>query len=407
MKKILLPAALLLAGIGLMAASLDSGLPGGYWDAPVAAGKASPHDWTDLEANLRPEACAQCHREQFDAWKDSRHAAAYSPGMVGQFAANGHAWANDCLRCHAPLAEQLYRSEQGMKASIKTLLQHSGEQRAGFSADADPDSAQAKLPLRHAGVTCATCHVRGWKRNGPPQRGTGAVGHVGTSAHGGFQATRDFERSDFCASCHQFPQSMAINGKPLENTVEEWKQSRFAEDGVHCQQCHMPDRQHLFKGIHDKQTTLGGLDISVAAQGEGASLSLTSARIGHAFPTYVTPRITVLAEALSATGEVLANRYWQIGREVEYDDGWQESMDSRLMPGESREFFSGEPPEGTAAMRFSLSVVPDHFYKGVYRSLLDNDPDPVSRAHLQKALADADANDYLLFTKELKLRPSR
>ncbi|MDQ6972843.1 MAG: multiheme c-type cytochrome [Mariprofundaceae bacterium] len=407
MKKMLLPAALLLAGIGLMAASLDSGLPDGYWDAPVAGGEASPHDWTGLEANLRPEACAQCHREQFDAWKDSRHAAAYSPGMAGQFAANGHAWANNCLQCHAPLAEQLYRSEQGMTASVKTLLQHRGEQRAGFSADADLDSAQAKLPLRHAGVTCATCHVRGWQRNGPPQRGTGAVGHVGTAAHGGFQATRDFERSGFCASCHQFPQSMAINGKPLENTVEEWKQSRFAEEGVHCQQCHMPDRQHLFKGIHDKQTTLGGLDISVAAQGEGATLTLTSSRIGHAFPTYVTPRITVLAEALSASGGVLANRYWQIGREVEYDDGWQESMDSRLMPGESREFFSGEPPEGTATMRFSLSVVPDHFYKGVYRSLLDNDPDTVSRAHLQKALADADANDYMLFTKELKLTPSR
>jgi len=386
---------LLLMGLGLVAATVSKPLPLDYWDKPQATGKIH----TGLENNMRPEACAQCHQEQFNAWRDSKHAAAYSPGLVGQFPDMGHGAGNDCLVCHAPLAEQLYRDAGDMDATLSTLLEHP----EGFSRTADLDSTKAQLPLRHAGVTCAVCHVRQGQRFGPPRRGSDVVGHLQGAAHGGFVATKDFEKSQLCASCHQFPQAYAINGKPLENTLFEWKKSRFSREGVQCQTCHMPDRKHAFKGIHDVDMVRSGLEFKLKKQEKLATLTMTSVHIGHAFPTYVTPKIWVKAEALDAQGKVLQHWQWVIVREVAYDDGWKEMQDTRLMPDESRVFVADDLNEHVKSVHFYVDVVPDAFYKDVYRSLLSDDLQPKARFLIAKALSDADKNDYRLYDNEIKL----
>ncbi len=381
----------------------DPGLPDGYWDAPRATDGNPPYDWSAMESNLHPEACAQCHSEQFNAWKSSLHAHAYSSGLVGQFPDMGHAGGNDCLQCHAPLAEQLYPNADEMLKSIQLSLQHS----QGFDADAAPESASGPraLPLRHSGVSCAVCHVRGWKRFGPPPKASGAVGFQDTAAHGGFTATKQFEQSQFCASCHQFPQSAAINGKPLENTVFEWEQSDFARQGVTCQQCHMPDRKHEFRGIHDPEMVRKGLELKLSRQGKDVILAITSKWIGHAFPTYVTPKVIVFAEAENRNGKVVERWVWEIVREVEFNDGWQETQDTRLMPGESRKFTASQIPVEAVSVRYKVAVTPDHLYKGVYQSLLSGNLTAVARAHLQKAVSLADKNDYLLYEEKLSLKP--
>jgi hypothetical protein len=381
-------------------AAVDPGLLAGYWDSPKATDGNPPHDWSALEANLHPEACAQCHIEQFNAWKGSLHAHAYSSGLVGQFPGMGHAAGNECLECHAPLAEQSYSNDTSMLKSVQLSLQH-GE---GFNADGllEPES---KLPLRHSGVSCAVCHVRGWKRFGPPPKASGAVGVQNTGSHGGFTATSAFEDSQFCASCHQFPQSAAINGKPLENTVFEWQQSDFARRGISCQQCHMPDRRHEFRGIHDSEMVRKGLDITLSRREGGAVLAMTSKWIGHAFPTYVTPKVIILAEAENQDGNVIERWVWEIVREVEFSDGWQETQDTRLMPGETREFIAGKMPAEAASIRYKVAVIPDHFYKGVYKSLLAGNLTPVAREHIQQAASHANDNDYLLYEEELSLQP--
>ncbi len=374
----------------------DSGFIKAYWSHAIATKGEAPDHWSALEKSLKPEACAQCHLEQFAAWKKSLHAHAYSPGLIGQFPGMGHVQGNDdCLKCHAPLKEQKYRSNQEMLSSLKSKLQHP----AGFPENGELNGPN--LPLRHAGVTCAACHVRGWQRFGPPPRATGAVGKVGGEAHSGFTAIKGFERSNFCASCHQFPQTYAINGKPLENTVKEWQQSRFAREGVHCQNCHMPDRRHEFRGIHDPEMTRKGLDFNLERKGNGASLTITSRWIGHAFPTYVTPKVTVLAEAVDRNGEVLQQWQWEIIREVYFDDGWKEKRDSRLLPGESRSFEVPQVPAGTCRVRYRVNVIPDHFYKGVYKGLLDGTLEGDAEALIRQAARHADANDYLLYEESV------
>jgi len=375
----------------------DPGLPSTHWANPVATTSEAPHNWSQLEKNLKPEACAQCHTEQFNDWKNSLHAHAYSPGLIGQFPGMGHGEGNDCLKCHAPLAEQKYISNSDMLDSLKDKL----KEPVGFSESGA--LSEKSLPLRHAGVTCAACHVRGWERFGPPQRSTGAVGKVAGPSHGGFTATKDFEKSNFCASCHQFPQEYAINGKPLENTVKEWEQSRFAREGVQCQNCHMPDRKHQFKGIHDLEMTKKGLDFDLKANDQGAELTLTSKWIGHAFPTYVTPKVVIRAEALDGDGKPLRRWQWEMIREVYYDQGWKERRDTRLMPGESREFVVKELPKRSLRVQFVVEVIPDYFYKGVYQGLLAGDLEADAEMLIRQAVKQADANDYILFEGSVRL----
>ncbi|MDQ6955212.1 MAG: multiheme c-type cytochrome [Mariprofundaceae bacterium] len=393
-------AVFILIGASLVGAATQNKLPSNYWDFPQATKDGiRSHEGLDLENNMRPEACAQCHQEQFNAWRDSRHAHAYSAGLVGQFPGMGHGEGNACLVCHAPLAEQLYRDAGDMQATLSTLLQHP----EGFSRNADLDSTKAQLPLRHAGVTCAVCHVRQGRRFGPPRRGSALVGALNGAAHDGFIASKDFEQSQLCASCHQFPQSYAINGKPLENTVFEWKQSRFARQGIQCQNCHMPDRKHAFKGIHDVDMVRSGLQFELKKISTGAALTITSVHIGHAFPSYVTPKVLVKAEALDGQGEIIQHWQWLIVREVGYDEGWKEIQDTRLMPSESRVFEARGLHEEVSAVRFYVDVIPDAFYKGVYQSLLTGGLKGNAKALIQRALSDANDNDYRLYNETFTL----
>ncbi len=397
LRQILIGFGLFAMGLMLAAANLDPGLPDGYWDHPVASAGKPPSDWSALESNLHPEACAQCHEAQFALWKSSLHAHAYSSGMIGQFPDMGSEEGNNCLICHAPLASQRYRDDRDMGHSLVQKLAHP----EGFDRTGDPD--QAALPLRHSGVSCAVCHVRGWKRFGPPPKTSGAVGWQNGAAHGGFTATKAFEQSQFCASCHQFPESMAINGKPLENTLSEWKQSPFSDKGVTCQQCHMPERRHEFRGIHDAEMVRKGVSFELVQRQHDAVFTMTSHWIGHAFPTYVTPKIVVSATAFDSAGQSLHQWQWEIVREVEYDNGWKEIRDTRLMPGEHRQFVAAGLPAATSRVGFRVRVIPDHFYKGVYIGLLSDTMEEVARTHIDQALKRAEGNDYILYEQQLSI----
>jgi hypothetical protein len=52
---------------------------------------------------------------------------------------------------------------------------------------------------------------------------------------------------------------------------------------------------------------------------------------------------------------------------------------------------------------FEVQVVPDHFYKGVYKSLLLDSPQGDAKALIQRALQDAEHNDYLLYAERIMI----
>jgi hypothetical protein len=380
MRIVLGPLLVLLAG-GALAQSPPHSLPTDHWRQPLAAQGKAPAAWEPIEQSLKPEDCGQCHGEQYEAWRTSLHAQALSPGLVGQLLDLDAQETGECLRCHAPLAEQA----QAFEAARRQKRAH------------DP-KAQG---LAASGVVCAACHVRGHRRFGPAERTSGQTGaSANDRPHGGVFRSQDFSASEFCAVCHQFGQDQAINGKPLENTLAEWLASPFAKEGLTCQGCHMPDRRHLWRGIHDPEMTRSGLEVRAQALPDKARFALTSVRIGHAFPTYVTPKAMLRAQAEDGTGKPMAGAVAQhvIQRRVTEKDGvWTELSDTRLLPGQTATL---EIAWGAARrVRFWLEIHPDDFYDHeVYDGLLAALPKGGPAARLiAKADAEARARRYRLF----------
>ena len=70
----------------------------------------------------------------------------------------------------------------------------------------------------------------------------------------------------------------------------------------------MPDRRHLWRGIHDRDMVRSGLAITLRADKARyrpgdllhATLVIATPGVGHAFPTYVTPQVRVRAELVDA-----------------------------------------------------------------------------------------------------------
>ena len=332
-----------------------------HWRTPLRPQGPAPARFTPLEASLAPEACGTCHPAQLADWRTSIHAAAMGPGVAGQLAelrVREPATALGCQNCHAPLAEQ-------MPLVPGTL--------------ADNPAFDAALGAR--GIPCAACHVRGHERFGPPRR-DGSLASAAPRAslpHEGVTRTPAYLASSFCRGCHQFgPDGYALNGKPLEDTYEEWKASRFAAAGVQCQDCHMPDRRHLWRGIHDADMVRGGLTITLddapprVPGGVAARLVVENSGVGHRFPTYVTPLVLLRAELVDAAGLALAGTRVErrIGREVTLDLE-REVSDTRLAPGERAELvYARALEDGAVAARFSVVVYPDAFYTAFFEALL-------------------------------------
>jgi hypothetical protein len=394
-----------LAGALLLAALVPPALVGGapsdfvrrHWHQPLAAQGPPPAGFSPLEASLEPASCGRCHPLQYGDWRQSTHAAASGPGVAGQLVEMWRrepATASGCYACHAPLAEQRPR------------------RRAPGGFEDNPSFVPA---LAASGVPCAACHVRGHQRFGPPRRDGSLASRAPRAAlpHGGVTRTPAFLRAEFCRSCHQFePSGPALNGVLLQNTYEEWRASRFARAGVQCQDCHMPDRRHQWRGIHDRDMVRSGLAIAAGADaphyrpGSWATLRLTvtSVRVGHAFPTYVTPRVVMRIELVDGAGQPVPGSRAEkvIAREVALDLA-REFSDTRLRPGESATLaYRPRLDAGGLRARFSVIVEPDAFYVRFFDALLRQGAGQ-GEAQIREALEAARRSPFTVFEREIPL----
>jgi hypothetical protein len=368
-----------------------------HWSAPIPIQGPPPPTFSSMEASLHPETCGSCHPAQYADWRTSWHAASMGPGVLGQvreMLTTGPAQALSCLGCHAPLGEQT------------PLVRAEGQLGINPAFDAE---------LLGKGLTCAGCHVRAHQRFGPPRRDGTLESSTPRHAlpHGGVTRTSAFLVSEFCRGCHQFEAGgLALNGKFLENTYDEWKASRFSREGMQCQDCHMPDRRHLWRGIHDPEMVRSGLTITAEADaaryrtGDTATvtLRLTSTRIGHAFPTYVTPKVVLGIELIDAAGSVVGGRRIEavIGREVTLDLS-RELTDTRLFPGQSRSLvYRGPLDRPGLRARASVVVYPDAFYTRFFEALIAQGAGQ-GAAEIRRALEQTRRSVFTVFERELPL----
>ncbi|MDE2058643.1 MAG: hypothetical protein KGL31_00770 [candidate division NC10 bacterium] len=395
-----------------------------HWQVPIPPQGEPPAHFSSIEASLDPEGCAVCHRAQYEDWIGSLHSKSMGPGVRGQTMELIHddpKVALLCYSCHVPLTEQQEKVvDKGGRASLfrrhrtfSTLLPNAIENRAGTVMKFKANRAFSAA-LQQKGLTCAGCHVRGHQRFGPPKR-DGSTENSAPAAqipHGGAIRTAAFERAEFCKGCHQFElNGYALNGKLLENTYNEWKEGPYAREGKACQSCHMPERRHLWRGIHDPEMVKQGVAVRLALDrahyqvGEQlrAEITLANTGVGHDFPTYVTPKIVVRFELADADGKPVEKSAQEerIGREVTLDLT-QELSDTRIAPGTSRIVRYVRAIDRTGlTLRASVVVVPDDFYIKFFEATLPKARAKEAKALIEQAIREGRARSFPIFTENV------
>ncbi|MFC1749018.1 thioredoxin family protein [Pseudomonadota bacterium] len=377
-----------------------------HWPATIPLQGQAPSGYSKLEASLHPESCGTCHTKQYEEWQTTLHAKAMGPGLLGQLVEmvdSDPASAKMCWSCHTPLAEQ---------------------QDKLFTADGWKPNPAFDKELQHKGLVCAACHVRNHQRIAPPRKNLSNQNHppqlgkiFGDLPHNGFSAETAFTKSGFCKGCHQFTENdYALNGKLIENTYNEWLASDYPKKDVQCQTCHMPDRQHIWRGIHDPDMTKKGVTVNITTEktsyrkGETveATIRVTNSGTGHYFPTYLTPRIEVNAYLVNAQGDIQQASLQQavIAREVTLDLS-QELFDTRIPPGETLAIgYSHLVAEDYMQLRVEATVYPDYFYTRFYESMLNNRSAGRGTKIIEQALEDSNNSTFILFEKTLPLAPN-
>jgi hypothetical protein len=196
-----------------------------------------------------PQTCGECHEDKYQEWNGSLHSMAFiDPVYQGELnkatKAVGHSISRQCEGCHSPAGV--------VTGEIK------GPGVSGLS------------PVARAGVSCDMCHSISAVNHGKtptkePGNGSfvikpgedrpdGAVlikhgPHPPAEGCGdGFHECRQTEfhaQADLCASCHQvFHYDKYF---PIEATYHEWKHSLYAQNDIHCQDCHMVGTETFVK----------------------------------------------------------------------------------------------------------------------------------------------------------------
>ncbi len=319
-----------------------------YWTLPIPLQGKAPNNHFGIAKNMKASACGQCHPKQIMQWRQSLHSQAISPGLLGQLEAFDKDTQATCLNCHAPLSEQQI-----------SLLEGSNFQNAKTS-----------------GVDCAGCHVRQHQRFSAKEKKI--------TPHSKVIAKSLFTSSKFCSSCHQFSdEDQQVNGKLLENTYLEWQQSSYAKQGISCQQCHMPNGNHYFKGIHNRDFLKKGLSIKVKRHKTGITITLNNKGAGHYLPTYITPQIRLVV----TDDENIMLKQWVIQRAMDWqrNKGWQEHFDTRLAPNESRLYQL--PLSGNTKVQIKVIVAPDFDYiSRVYPYLIKQLQGEISHKAMQQLI---------------------
>lgn len=269
-----------------------------HWSRPLAPQTSAPKPVSPPQASLAPDALAE-HQ--------------------------------DCIRCHAPLAEQA----DSLSAAIA-----SAQTAPAKSVRGGRGNVAAPRPLHEQGLVCAACHLRAQEVFGPPRRDGSAPDAAQRAAlpHGGFTAATAFADSRFCAACH------------------------------------MPERRHLWRGIHDPEMVRAAVEFTPAlgAGADGlvnATLSVRNTGAGHYFPTYLTPKVILEIEQIDGVGHGLPTTRQEriLQREVPLDLD-REIADTRLPPdGALRFAYRQRLQTGARGLVFRLRVEPDEFYARFYR----------------------------------------
>jgi hypothetical protein len=249
-----------------------------------------------------------------------------------------------CKPCHIDITEQWEKSaharaDRSKNALFGRMYFYSLKQTRGKTMIACGPCHEApafvnqdfqnQLQVSSEGVNCVFCHMI----DGPADAGTPAVSldvdhysgsirnPVSTSAHKS-KYSAFLTESAYCGACHQYQNQ---HGVSIAETFAEWKASKYAKQGVTCQDCHMPGApgrnasegpsrprvaNHAFDHALLAKTRPNAVVMKLRGERTGDSLRLyatvTNAGWGHSLPTGNDQNHALLRlRVKSAEGEIL------------------------------------------------------------------------------------------------------
>ena len=247
------------------------------------------------EGYTSSQVCGTCHTMIHKQWENSLHASSIDDpvfqGVFGQVEKEENR--KFCLKCHAP--------------TVRVTGDYSLSQS-----------------ITKEGVTCDFCHTikgvdltreepfefaLGFVKRGPFESNL-KIGHEN-------QFSQIHLKAEFCAGCHEVVNQ---NGFHVMSTYTEWKRGPYAEKGIQCQNCHMPEEfgvpivnpeiaktqhsvtAHKFLGGHSQIniTTAATLTqvVDIVDDHVSVVVYVTNAEAGHSLPTGIPSRRVILTVKL-------------------------------------------------------------------------------------------------------------
>lgn len=194
--------------------------------------------------------CRDCHAEVYGEWERSWHARAWTDPDVRTLSND---FANtDCIDCHAP--RPVFETGVGERVLPRTAR-------------------------RSEGVDCIACHALP-AAPGEAPRMAGTLERLDVPCRP--VATPALATPEFCAPCHDQHQ-----------TVQQWRATRYAEQGIDCLDCHMPHRigdpsrgrDHTMHGGHDIELVRRAVELRARREGERVVVEVENVGAGHHYPT--------------------------------------------------------------------------------------------------------------------------
>ena len=275
------------------------------------------YSYKDFESAKK---CGSCHAGIYQQWTQAMMSQAYT-----------HHWDEieyfDLAVAHSEAVPELKDAVDGCNGCHTPIA---------FMGGKLPPPRPEEKSMANESVSCEVCHLVQSAQTDPPYNFSYmiepgvtkfAVRKPAIESPAHKIVTNDFYKTtEFCGNCHNEKNPFGIW---VKSTQLEWKEGPYANEGVKCQDCHMPkggpylnaimtkpyddSRLHLFHGAHDPGKVRGVIelriepDIREAEPGETIvfTVALFNQKTGHKFPSgSVEDRIVWLnVEATDAKGK--------------------------------------------------------------------------------------------------------
>ena len=222
-----------------------------------------------IGGTVSPDGCGWCHEAQFEEWTGSRHQTAWTNEVFqAGFAAEPQRF---CVFCHAP--------EQAQFAEVIANIDW---YRSRHPEAPGPAVTRKEEPRAGLGVHCGVCHVRD------------GVVLTANDIEGAPHETRrstELSSSELCITCHEFPIPAFLGGDMhltdvlMQRTGTEWRAWQQQGGDRSCQDCHMPEGRHVFRGAHDTAWLRASVAVESGRDEAGPFVDVKTVGVGHRLPT--------------------------------------------------------------------------------------------------------------------------